>query len=107
MSRTSSTRPGTTAPSLTWRGYIGPVLFGIGVVLNVAGLVSHLGRAAETPHLFAAVFIAANLLWLVLEAPITFRRPGAPPREVATLVAYGVTRMATVGAAVLGPTSWN
>jgi protein-S-isoprenylcysteine O-methyltransferase Ste14 len=84
-------------------GYIGPILFLIGVVINVAGLALHARLITEPPHGYAVVFVAANLAWLLLEAPITFRRPGTPPTEVATLITYGVARMATVAAAVLGP----
>jgi protein-S-isoprenylcysteine O-methyltransferase Ste14 len=72
-------------------------LFAVGVVLNCAGIVLHIG---EWP---AAAFIAVNLVWLVAEAPITFGKPGARPREVATLIGYGVVRMSTVAAAVLAP----
>ena len=90
-----------------WSGYLSPVLFSLGVAVNLAALVLHLGRTAEPLHLVAVAFVAANLAWLVMEAPVTFRQPGAPPREVATLAAYGITRMATVGAAVLGPVPWH
>ncbi|MEV7013063.1 isoprenylcysteine carboxylmethyltransferase family protein [Streptosporangium sp. NPDC051022] len=107
MSETSSS--GLPAPAVTraWTVHITSVLFLVAVVLNVLGLILHLGRAGEPPHLFAAVFVVANLVWLVLETPITFRRPSAPPREVSTLMTYGIARMATVGAAVLGPLPWQ
>jgi protein-S-isoprenylcysteine O-methyltransferase Ste14 len=72
-------------------------LFVIGVGLNVAGFLRHLSEPA------AAAVIAANLLWLVLESPVTFRRPAAPPREIGTLICYGLARMTVVGCAVLGP----
>ncbi|GAA3093026.1 methyltransferase family protein [Streptosporangium carneum] len=107
MSGTPSSKPPTTAAKRAWTGYIIPALFVVAVAINVAGLVLHLTRAGEPTHLFAAAFVAANLLWVALETPISFRRPSAPPREVATLVTYGVARMATVAAAVLGPIPWQ
>jgi protein-S-isoprenylcysteine O-methyltransferase Ste14 len=89
-----------------WTVHIGPTLFSIVVLVNLAGLVLHLGRAAEPLHLFTTLFVAVNLAWAVLEAPISLRRPSAPPREVATLVTYGLTRSSVVAAAVLGSTVW-
>lgn len=96
----------SSGPAIGWKAYIGPALFVIGVVVGVAGLVVQLRQAAEPLHLFASVFAAVNLAWIVMEAPITLRRPSAPPKEVSTLVAYGLVRMSTVGAAVLGPIAW-
>lgn len=84
-----------------WRYGITPTLFGTGVVLNVAGFVVVLERSGGPARASALVFVVANLLWLSSEAPISLGRPGAPPREVRTLVFYGLTRMGTVGTAVL------
>lgn len=83
-----------------WRQAITPALFGIGLVVNIAGFVLVLDRSDEPGRVFAALFIGANLLWLLAEAPVSLGRPGAPPREVATLIAYGLTRFATVAAAL-------
>ncbi|MEZ0109606.1 protein-S-isoprenylcysteine O-methyltransferase Ste14 [Catenulispora sp. EB89] len=83
-----------------WRQAITPALFGIGLVVNVAGFALVLHHHDEPGRAFALVFIAANLLWLLAEAPVSLGRPGAPPREVATLIAYGLTRFATVAAAL-------
>lgn len=92
-----------------WRQAITPALFGIGAVVNVAGFVVVLNRHAEPGRAFALALIAANLLWLLAEAPVSLGKPGSPPREVATLIAYGLTRFATVAAALfivpLGPQS--
>jgi len=83
-----------------WRQAITPALFGIGLAVNVAGFALVLHRHDEPGRNFALVFIAANLLWLLAEAPVSLGKPGAPPREVATLIAYGLTRFATVAAAL-------
>lgn len=83
-----------------WRQAITPALFGIGLVVNIAGFVIVLDRPAEPGRAFALAFIGANLLWLLAEAPVSLGKPGAPPREVSTLIAYGLTRFATVAAAL-------
>jgi protein-S-isoprenylcysteine O-methyltransferase Ste14 len=79
-----------------------PVLFGIGVIVNVAGLIRQL-EGTGPAQVFRTAFVAANLAWLIAEAPVTFRRPSTQPRELATLIAYGTVRMSLVAAAVLGP----
>jgi protein-S-isoprenylcysteine O-methyltransferase Ste14 len=76
------------------------------VAVNLGGLLAHLGRAAEPLHLFASAFVVINLAWVLTEAPVTLRRPSAPPSEVATLITYGITRISTVAAAVFGPIAW-
>ena len=83
-----------------WRQAITPALFGIGLVVNLGGFAIVLGRPDQPGRGFALVFIGANLLWLLAEAPVSLGRPGAPPREVSTLIAYGLTRFATVAAAL-------
>jgi protein-S-isoprenylcysteine O-methyltransferase Ste14 len=100
--------PPATVPTSAraWAGYVAPVLFVVGVAMSVGALALQFGQDGPLRP-FAVAFVAANLGWLVLEAPITFRRPSAPPREVATLVTSAVTRLATMGAAILGPPSWQ
>jgi protein-S-isoprenylcysteine O-methyltransferase Ste14 len=93
----------TPATGFDWRRGITPTLFSIGVVLNVAGFFVVLGRHGQSARTFALVFIVANLLWLLAEAPVSLGKPGAPPKEVSTLIFYGITRMGTVGTAVLLP----
>lgn len=83
-----------------WRQAITPTLFGIGLVVNAAGFAIVLHRSGEPGRAFALVFIGANLVWLLAEAPVSLGRPGTPPREVATLITYGLTRFATVAAAL-------
>jgi protein-S-isoprenylcysteine O-methyltransferase Ste14 len=94
-------------PGFDWRRAITPALFAIGLVVNIAGLLIVRHRDGEPAHTFALVFILANLVWLVAEAPVSLGKPGAPPKEVSTLICYGLTRFATVAAAVfvvpLGP----
>jgi protein-S-isoprenylcysteine O-methyltransferase Ste14 len=96
-----------TRPGSDWRRAITPALFTIGLVVDIAGLLTVLHRDGEPAHTFALVFIAANLVWLVAEAPVSLGKPGAPPKEVSTLICYGLTRFATVAAAIfvvpLGP----
>ncbi|HEX4701849.1 MAG TPA: isoprenylcysteine carboxylmethyltransferase family protein [Pseudonocardiaceae bacterium] len=85
--------------------YVTPALFVAILGANVVGL---LGKRLDDPvERFAALFIVLNILWLLLEIPVTFRVPAARPREVATLLAYGVLRFGTVTAAVVGPLPWH
>jgi protein-S-isoprenylcysteine O-methyltransferase Ste14 len=96
-----------TGPGFDWRRGITPALFALGLVINLTGLLTVLHRDGEPAHTFALVFLTANLVWLVAEAPVSLGKPGAPPKEVSTLICYGLTRFATVAAAVyvvpLGP----
>lgn len=90
-----------------WRQAITPALFGIGLVVNIAGFATVWGRPDEPGRTFALAFIGINLLWLLAEAPVSLGKPSAPPREVSTLITYGLTRFSTVAAALfavpLGP----
>jgi protein-S-isoprenylcysteine O-methyltransferase Ste14 len=85
--------------------HVTPALFVVIITANVVGLLEK--RLDDPVQRFAALFIALNILWLLLEIPISFRPPSAPPREVATLLAYGVLRVATVTAAVVLPPPWH
>lgn len=91
----------------SWRRFITPALFVIAVAVNVVALVRLAGGPGEPVYRFATAFAAVNLVWLLAEVPVTFRLPRTPPREVATLLAYGITRVAMVSAALLGPLTWH
>ena len=91
----------------SWRRFITPVLFVLAVAVNVVALVRLAGGPGEPVYRFATAFAAVNLAWLLAEIPVTVRLPRTPPREVATLLGYGLTRVATVGAALLGPLAWH
>lgn len=99
-------RPSAGPAARGWTGGITLALFPVALAINVAGLVREFGRP-ESLRVLAVALAAANLAWLMLEAPVSLRRPGTPPREVATLLAYSVARMATMGAALLGPIEWR
>ncbi|MDH6108792.1 protein-S-isoprenylcysteine O-methyltransferase Ste14 [Kitasatospora sp. MAP12-15] len=87
---------------------ITPGLFTTGVVINLIALVLHGRHATTRPlELAATLLIAANLLWLLAETPISFRKPDRAPSEVATLLHYGLSRFATVAGALLVPTVWH
>ena len=91
----------------TWSRFITPALFVLAVVVNVTGLLRLLDGADDPVRRFAAAFVVLNLVWLLLEVPVTFRLPRTPPREVATLLGYGLTRVVLVAAAVTGPLPWR
>lgn len=82
------------------------VLFCVAVGLFAVGLVRYV-PAGGAPAALAAGLLAAYLLWLLLEVPVTFRRAAAPPAESRTLVAYALGRLAVIGSAALGPMSWT
>jgi protein-S-isoprenylcysteine O-methyltransferase Ste14 len=82
------------------RRAITPALFAIGLAVEITGFAIVHGRHAQDARTFALVFVGANLVWLLAEAPVSLGKPGSPPREVATLIAYGLTRFATVAAAL-------
>lgn len=86
-----------------WARFVTPVLFVLLLAVNVVGMV----RLGQASHGFAVGFVTLNLIWLSFEAPVTFRPPRHPPREVATLLVYGLARLAVVGAAVIGPLPWH
>ena len=92
---------------MSWRRWLTPSLLASGIAANLAGLALHATRAGNPVHLAATIFVAANLAWLLLEAPVSLRPLDAPPSEVATLVGYALVRVATVAAAVLGPIAWT
>ncbi|WP_431682747.1 methyltransferase family protein [Kitasatospora sp. KL5] len=96
-----------TTPGTGRRRAIGPALFGLGLVVNAAGLVVNLRRDDQPLRWYAVAFVVANLLWLIHEMPVTLGKPDTPPHEVATLVVYGCTRFATVAASVLAPIAWD
>jgi protein-S-isoprenylcysteine O-methyltransferase Ste14 len=90
-----------------WAKFITPALFVVGLVINVVALVRFAGGPDQPLDGFATGFVGLNLAWLLLEVPVTFRLPATPPREVATLLTYGLARAATIGAALLGPLPWH
>jgi protein-S-isoprenylcysteine O-methyltransferase Ste14 len=98
-----SATPEKPTTAFDWRHAITPTLFTIGVVVNLTGLAVVLGRHGQPARASAVAFIIVNLLWLLSEAPVSLAKPGVPPREVKTLICYGVTRFATVGTALLLP----
>ena len=70
------------------------------VLFLVALGVICLGMAVRWDDLPARLMIAGYLAWLLLEAPVTFRRAVAV-RDTRTLVPYALARIATVAAATL------
>jgi protein-S-isoprenylcysteine O-methyltransferase Ste14 len=78
-----------------------PALFCLGVAVNAAGLATVLARSGQPARAVATAFVCVNLLWLLAEAPVSLRPPSTPPREVATLIGYGLTRFSLVAAALI------
>ncbi|CNG86481.1 membrane-associated methyltransferase [Mycobacterium tuberculosis] len=82
------------------------LLFAVGVAVLACGTVLHADRGGAAGAL-AAALSAAYLGWLVLEAPVTFRRPPAPPADTRTLVPYALARVLLVAGASLRPPPWD
>ncbi len=83
------------------------VLFGVVVAIVAAALAGQLAHLDQAPNAMAAALTATYLAWLVAEAPVTFRTPSQPVAEGRTIVAYGLARVGTAVAAVLGGTPWT
>lgn len=73
-----------------------------GAGLLVAGIAVHAPRDGAAP----AVMLALYLGWLLLEAPVTFRRAAASPMDAQTLPPYALARLLLVASASLGPFPW-
>ncbi|MFE4519866.1 hypothetical protein ACFRMQ_37525, partial [Kitasatospora sp. NPDC056783] len=73
------------------------IVVAIGVLLTADG---------PSPHLVAALFAFAYLLWVLAEARISVRHPSQSAAENSTLLPYALTRAGTAMAAVLWPLPW-
>ncbi|MCP9971855.1 hypothetical protein LUX57_47880 [Actinomadura madurae] len=82
------------------------LLFTAGAGTAAAGIVLHAGRDGGA-EAHAAFLLAGYLGWLLLEAPVTFRRAAAPPSDARTLPPYGLARLLLVAAASFGPLPWE
>ncbi|WP_412517117.1 hypothetical protein K8Z49_46680 [Actinomadura madurae] len=82
------------------------LLFTAGAGTAAAGIVLHAGRDGGA-EAHAAFLLAGYLGWLLLEAPVTFRRAAAPPSDARTLLPYGLARLLLVAAASFGPLPWE
>ncbi|XRQ02352.1 methyltransferase family protein [Actinomadura welshii] len=83
----------TLAPRLLWA---------VGAGVLAAGIVRRAGEGGA-PAAAAAVMLAAYLGWLLLEAPVTFRRAAAAPADARTLLPYALARILLVASASFGP----
>ncbi|MBO3749899.1 hypothetical protein J5X84_27785 [Streptosporangiaceae bacterium NEAU-GS5] len=83
-------------------------LFPVGLAILITGLAGHARRIAESPaHTVAVGLLAAYLVWLILEVPVTFRRTTATPVDARTLLPYALARLAVVAGASFGPLPWT
>lgn len=74
------------------------------------GVVLHAARGGAAEQV-AAGLLAAYLGWLLLEAPVTFRR-AAPaldtaPADARTLLPYALARLLLIASASFGPLPWD
>lgn len=71
----------------------------------LVALAWHASRAPRPPHLLADGLILAYLVWIAIETPVTFRKERTAADR--TLAPYGLARVGTALAAVLGPLPWS
>jgi protein-S-isoprenylcysteine O-methyltransferase Ste14 len=83
------------------------VLFAVVLGVFAYALSHQIAQLGQAPNLLAAALTITYLAWLVAEVPVTFRRSSTPVAESRTLVAYGVARVTTAVAAVLGGVPWT
>ncbi|QKG26811.1 isoprenylcysteine carboxyl methyltransferase [Actinomadura verrucosospora] len=76
--------------------------FAAGAGVLTAGIAVHAARGGAAP----AAMLALYLGWLLLEAPVTFRRAAASPADARTLPPYALARLLLVASAALGPFPW-
>ncbi|HEY0454593.1 isoprenylcysteine carboxylmethyltransferase family protein [Actinophytocola sp.] len=77
------------------------------LAILVVRLVQLLPRAADAATLAAVVFILAHLVWLGVEAPVTFRRLAESPTELRTMLGYACARVLLIVGAVVPPIPWD
>ncbi|HMJ16311.1 MAG TPA: isoprenylcysteine carboxylmethyltransferase family protein [Polyangiaceae bacterium] len=80
-----------------------PALFAVGAAILVGVAARELAGGRDPLQLLRAAMMACYLLWLVLEARVTFRGADEAIRhqDRSTLYVYGLARFVTVGAGVL------
>lgn len=85
------------------------LLFGVGTLAILVALVRALLGPREGLYPMTVAMIAVYLLWVVCEAPTTFRTAasGASADDRGTELLYGAARMLTVAAALFGPVPWT
>jgi protein-S-isoprenylcysteine O-methyltransferase Ste14 len=85
-----------------------PLLFVVGAGVLTTGIVRYAGQALDSAVGAAAIAVlAAYLLWLILEVPVTFRRSAVPPADSRTLLPYALARLCLVTSAAVGPLPWT
>ncbi len=82
------------------------LLFAAGAAILACGIALHAGRGGAVGQV-AAGLLAGYLGWLLLEAPVTFRRSAAPPADSRTLLPYALARVLLVAGAALRPAPWD
>jgi protein-S-isoprenylcysteine O-methyltransferase Ste14 len=82
------------------------VLFVVALGVLVAGLVRDALSFRQAPYPLAFGFTLVYLGWMLAEARITFGRDGGSTPDP-SVAPYGLARLATIVAAVLGPIPWT
>ncbi|MFB4297378.1 methyltransferase family protein [Actinomadura sp. NTSP31] len=78
------------------------LLFAAGAAVLVAAMAVRVGRGEAQAAAMATLYLA----WLLLEAPVTFRRATAAPADARTLLPYALARLLLIASACFGPSPW-
>jgi protein-S-isoprenylcysteine O-methyltransferase Ste14 len=103
-----SERPQASLACSGWEGIrrrVPQVLFVVAVILLGTALTGRLRRVNQPLEPLAAVLTAVYIVWIAVEAPVTFRRPSGLA-ESKTLVPYAMARVGAAASAALGPLPW-
>ncbi|GAA2170672.1 methyltransferase family protein [Actinomadura napierensis] len=78
------------------------LLFAAGAAVLIAAMAVRVGRGEPQAAAMAALYLG----WLLLEAPVTFRRAAASPADTRTLLPYALARLLLIASASFGPSPW-
>lgn len=83
------------------------VLFVVMTAVLLTGIVLHARHGVTGLRVESVALLAAYLLWLCSELPITFRNPPLNTADSRTLLPYATSRLCLLSAAAFGPSTWS
>jgi len=83
------------------------VLFVVMTAVLLAGMVLRARHGGTGVRVESVALLAAYLLWLCSEVPITFRQPPQNTADSRTLLPYATSRLCLLCAAAFGPSTWS
>lgn len=83
------------------------ILFFVGIAVIVAGAARQFADASDPRHLVAGLIFTCYLVWVFLEARVTFMPADAEVQHGATTLTYLLARLAVVVCAAAMPIGWS